>query len=241
MTGTNRPRAYPQQAYVCIHCATLSTQPHAVGGVVGSIWFQPACSCFGCVVKLIDSVVGGYGGGGTPGPIPNPEAKPSSADGTALARVWESRSPPTFKPKRAPANAGALFCFLAASLNIFAGLYRRPPSVPVAGVLGEAGCPHQVLAVHRCADCLVAPAGSDSHPRSQLLPRSAARAIRTPTRGDRHRVRNPPDRHRHPDHQRQPAPAADGATGSTSGSRATSAGSTGRPRTGSTATRSTCR
>ena len=36
---------------------------------------------------------------GTPGPIPNPEAKPSSADGTALARVWESRSPPTSKVK----------------------------------------------------------------------------------------------------------------------------------------------
>src|SRR5699024_4117619 len=30
---------------------------------------------------------------------PNPEAKPHSADGTALARVWESRTPPhiTFK------------------------------------------------------------------------------------------------------------------------------------------------
>src|SRR3954463_3243926 len=27
--------------------------------------------------------------------MPNPEAKPSSADGTALVRVWESRSPPT--------------------------------------------------------------------------------------------------------------------------------------------------
>ena len=44
----------------------------------------------------VDMVVGGCGGGGTPGPIPNPEAKPSSADGTALVRVWESRSPPTF-------------------------------------------------------------------------------------------------------------------------------------------------
>ena len=33
---------------------------------------------------------------GTPGPMPNPEAKPSSADGTALVRVWESRSSPTF-------------------------------------------------------------------------------------------------------------------------------------------------
>ena len=35
------------------------------------------------------------GGGETPGPIPNPEAKPARADGTALGRVWESRLPPT--------------------------------------------------------------------------------------------------------------------------------------------------
>src|ERR671910_676284 len=34
----------------------------------------------------------GHSGGGTPGPIPNPEVKPSSADGTARATVWESRS-----------------------------------------------------------------------------------------------------------------------------------------------------
>lgn len=45
---------------------------------------------------FVDSVVGGYGGRGTPGPIPNPVAKPSCADGTALDRVWESRSLPTF-------------------------------------------------------------------------------------------------------------------------------------------------
>jgi hypothetical protein len=32
--------------------------------------------------------------GETPGPIPNPEAKTHCADGTALGRVWESRSPP---------------------------------------------------------------------------------------------------------------------------------------------------
>ena len=31
----------------------------------------------------------------TPGPIPNPEAKPARADGTALGRVWESKLPPT--------------------------------------------------------------------------------------------------------------------------------------------------
>lgn len=37
---------------------------------------------------------GGHSGGETPGHIPNPEAKPTSADGTAPARVWESRTPP---------------------------------------------------------------------------------------------------------------------------------------------------
>ena len=30
----------------------------------------------------------------TPGSIPNPEAKPLSADGTALETGWESRTPP---------------------------------------------------------------------------------------------------------------------------------------------------
>src|SRR5690606_35615641 len=30
----------------------------------------------------------------TPGPIPNPEAKPLSADGTAWETTWESRTPP---------------------------------------------------------------------------------------------------------------------------------------------------
>ena len=63
----------------------------------------------------MNSVVGGVGGGGTPGPIPNPEAKPSSADGTALARVWESRSPPTFntndKREAPPGNRRGLFHF----------------------------------------------------------------------------------------------------------------------------------
>lgn len=37
---------------------------------------------------------GGHSGGETPGYIPNPVAKPSSADGTALVTVWESRTPP---------------------------------------------------------------------------------------------------------------------------------------------------
>ena len=53
---------------------------HVVVGVCG--WCVP-------VIR-----VGGYSGGVTPGPIPNPEAKPTCADGTAPGRVWESRSLP---------------------------------------------------------------------------------------------------------------------------------------------------
>ena len=37
---------------------------------------------------------GGTGGRGTPGPIPNPEVKPASAEGTAGATLWETRAPP---------------------------------------------------------------------------------------------------------------------------------------------------
>src|SRR6476620_4702860 len=57
----------------------------------------------------------GYGGhseGETPGSIPNPEAKPFSADGTALGTVWESRTPPDKHSQKSPilpARMG-LFC-----------------------------------------------------------------------------------------------------------------------------------
>lgn len=47
-----------------------------------------------CVVLVV--FVGGFSGGVTPGPFPNPEAKPVCADGTAPGRVWESRSLPAF-------------------------------------------------------------------------------------------------------------------------------------------------
>src|SRR5689334_16548395 len=69
-----------------IHCAILNKhqprQPVNATGWIGECWLT--CS----------QSYGGYGGGETPGPIPNPEAKPSSADGTAPGRVWESRTPP---------------------------------------------------------------------------------------------------------------------------------------------------
>ena len=44
--------------------------------------------------RVVREAFGGYGGGETPGPIPNPEVKPFSADGTAWETVWESRTPP---------------------------------------------------------------------------------------------------------------------------------------------------
>src|SRR3954447_14857426 len=44
--------------------------------------------------------------GETPGPIPNPEAKPFSADGTALVTGWESRTPPDIFTKGLPGSGG---------------------------------------------------------------------------------------------------------------------------------------
>src|SRR3954464_6896273 len=43
---------------------------------------------------------GGHGERETPGHIPNPEAKPLSADGTAPETGWESRTPPDKLPER---------------------------------------------------------------------------------------------------------------------------------------------
>src|SRR5215203_2477781 len=52
---------------------------------------------------------GGHGERETPGNIPNPEAKPLSADGTALETGWESRTPPDNHYRKGPSHqAGAL-------------------------------------------------------------------------------------------------------------------------------------
>lgn len=70
---------------VRVHCVVLEEQPRdiacrLVGGVRGSV--------------CVSSCYGGHSVEETPGSIPNPEAKLDCADGTALGRVWESRSPP---------------------------------------------------------------------------------------------------------------------------------------------------
>ncbi|KGA13701.1 hypothetical protein GM51_19110 [freshwater metagenome] len=56
------------------------------------------------------SICGDHGEGETPGSIPNPEAKPFSADGTALVKVWESRTSPDNYSKKGHLRV-ALFLF----------------------------------------------------------------------------------------------------------------------------------
>ena len=56
--------------------------------------------CSGCrEVHETRKSSGGNSGGEPPVPIPNTEVKPSSADGTAGAAPWESRSSPGFNRK----------------------------------------------------------------------------------------------------------------------------------------------
>ena len=43
------------------------------------------------------NLCGGHSVRETPGPIPNPEAKPHSGEGTAPERVWETSTPPQTK------------------------------------------------------------------------------------------------------------------------------------------------
>src|SRR5690242_21867287 len=51
--------------------------------------------------RELSRVSGGYGEGETPLPFPNRAVKPLSADGTWLARAWESRTPPVLTSERA--------------------------------------------------------------------------------------------------------------------------------------------
>src|SRR5699024_801515 len=72
---------------------------------------------------------GGYSGGETPGPIPNPEAKPACADGTALDRVWESKTPPQYFSQEEPEglSVARLRAFLIHTRDATS---TRPPSHP---------------------------------------------------------------------------------------------------------------
>ena len=69
---------------------------------------------------------GGHSERETPGPIPNPEVKPFSADGTATERLWESRTPPDILSTRGHPLRVAPGCISGAFL-------RRRSHVPSTG------------------------------------------------------------------------------------------------------------
>src|SRR5215213_8997781 len=83
---------------------------------------------------------GGYCVGETPLPIPNRAVKPHSADGTWIARAWESRSPPvsfTSRPLggsswlRAPRSHAIYHGRLA---RLLIAVLRRPRAAVSKGV-----------------------------------------------------------------------------------------------------------
>jgi hypothetical protein len=71
---------------------------------------------------------GGHSARETPGHIPNPEAKTRSADGTAGATLWESRTPPDIISKRAAQGWAALFGFTRRSMPHASIDRTGPPS-----------------------------------------------------------------------------------------------------------------
>jgi uncharacterized protein YndB with AHSA1/START domain len=81
---------------------------------------------------------GGHSVGETPGPIPNPEAKTHSADGTAFDRMWESRTPPdNTNEVEAPHNVWGLPCLT--------GYSARAPGYAwkMSNIFSHAPQPHQ--------------------------------------------------------------------------------------------------
>ena len=63
----------------------------------------------------------------TPGPIPNPEVKPFSADGTATERLWESRTPPDKHQQRPPSDVVAC---VSARVSAAIAKGRTPGPIP---------------------------------------------------------------------------------------------------------------
>src|SRR3954463_5116618 len=71
----------------------MMSRPLCSSGTTNTPHPPPSGAC-GWVGLTVPQCFGGHGERETPGPIPNPEAKPLSADGTALETGWESRTPP---------------------------------------------------------------------------------------------------------------------------------------------------
>ena len=99
-TGTNGPTLNKHPKHVMrgettnskhTPATTMHTtiNPHPTNHLVGSVLNTNSC--------------GGHSTGETPSTIPNLEAKPGSADGTATDRLWESRTPPQHNKTRGTA------------------------------------------------------------------------------------------------------------------------------------------
>ena len=73
--------------------------------------------------------------GETPGYISNPEAKAHSADGTALVRVWESRSQPDIFLGVHRVVGPPFFCVCVGVVGVlFPGRHPTPGRHPVHGL-----------------------------------------------------------------------------------------------------------
>jgi hypothetical protein len=142
LTGTNRPRAYhtnigghaaagielsrplrtSQRTNVHYALPREQTPPAGPGraGLVACVTTVKHPPLRGWYIERH----GGHSGGETPGSIPNPEAKPSSADGTAHARGRESRTPPGINPhvRGRPQPAPHV---ISGPLTLFADCYLR--------------------------------------------------------------------------------------------------------------------
>ena len=104
-TGTNRPRACLthtlQNLQTHLHVASTHIQnqgPNELG--------NPPHTRVRDHRTGFHKSYGGHGERETPGPIPNPEVKPFSADGTATERLWESRTPPDIHSVEATRQGG---------------------------------------------------------------------------------------------------------------------------------------
>ena len=75
----------------CIASTTRNHDPSSLD-IIESVTF--AAAAVGISRGAVSKSYGGHSEGEIPGPIPNPEVKPFSADGTAVVRLWESRTPP---------------------------------------------------------------------------------------------------------------------------------------------------
>ena len=112
-TNTNQHRNASILRYLTHHTTPTTTgDPNQRGH--NSVW--PTTTN----VSVVDS------GGETPGPIPNPEAKPARADGTAPGRVWESRLPPTQQLKKHSSSPAMNITFSPGCWFLSAGTNPAP-------------------------------------------------------------------------------------------------------------------